>query len=55
MFDSVTRLGRIQSKDFDEKLTQSLENIGNLDFVEYRGSSDVIGHGYFHKSPAASS
>jgi esterase/lipase superfamily enzyme len=55
LFDSVTRLGRIQPKDLDEKLTQTLENVGNLDFVEYRGSSDVIGHGYFHNSPAVSS
>lgn len=55
LFGSALRLGRLQAQDVKPDIGRSLTNVGNIDFVEHRGSADFFGHGYFHSNPAASS
>jgi len=54
LFGSALRLGRLQAQDVKLDIGRNLRNVGNVDFVEHRGSADFFGHGYFHGNPAAS-
>jgi hypothetical protein len=52
---SGTRFGRVEEDDFGVREQRIFTEVTNVNIVEVQGVSSVIGHGYFHSSPAASS
>ncbi|MBT8059102.1 MAG: hypothetical protein KJO33_05880, partial [Gammaproteobacteria bacterium] len=52
-------IGRIAPDVMEETISpqqiESMQRYSPVHFIEYRGSSDQTGHGYFHSSPAVSS
>jgi len=52
---SGTRFGRVQQTDLGEREQRIFTEVTNVNIIEVEGVGGVIGHGYFHSSPAASS
>jgi len=52
---SGTRFGRVQASDLGATESAIFDDIGNVNIIDVEGGSGVIGHGYFHSNPAASS
>lgn len=55
LFGSSFRLGKVSEEDLPAGAFEQLERQGNIDFVEMRGRTSFLGHGYFHSHPGASS
>lgn len=59
LFSSRRRLGRAVWSGVPEAqlelVSQELQKVERIDFVEHRGKAQFIGHGYFHNNPSASS
>jgi len=61
LFDSISRVGALVTNDqsredeFFRLMVEQLMILNNVNFIEMRGKTDFIGHGYFHNNPAVSS
>lgn len=49
------RFGRVQQTDLGAREQQIFTEVTNVNIIEVQGVGGVIGHGYFHSSPSASS
>jgi esterase/lipase superfamily enzyme len=52
---SGTRFGRVQQTDLGGRERRIFTEVTNVNIIEVQGVGGVIGHGYIHSSPAASS
>ena len=52
---SGLRFGRLKSTDIAHDDRDIFKRVGNVSFINVKGNSSFIGHGYFHQNPAASS
>jgi esterase/lipase superfamily enzyme len=55
LFGSALRLGAVSGGDIPEGGRAQLLKVNNLAFVETRGRTGFLGHGYFHSHEGASS
>ncbi len=55
LFSSIVRSGKLRRSDLDENNFRVLAGYDNFDFIDYRGSSGGLTHGYFRDSPAVTS
>jgi esterase/lipase superfamily enzyme len=55
LFGSIRRLGRVTAGSMPPEVARLAEEAVNVTVVESRIRGGVIGHGYFHTDPAASS
>jgi esterase/lipase superfamily enzyme len=55
LFGSALRLGAVTPRDLPAEVAEQLAQVGNVSFVEMRGRTGFLGHGYFHSHAGASS
>jgi esterase/lipase superfamily enzyme len=59
LYGSLARLGHIGSADVKSSLTETqmknIEENASMNFIEFTGKSDKVGHGYFSSNRAVSS
>lgn len=59
LYGSVARIGNLESSVVKSKLTDkqmaAIEENSSIQFIEYIGKGDAVGHGYFSSSSAVSS
>lgn len=55
LFDSLRRIGTVQAADLTPEAMAFLDESARTDFVNNRGKTGFIGHGYWHSNPAVSS
>ena len=49
------RFGRVQGTDLGEREQRIFTEVTNVNIIDVQGVDSLIGHGYFHSNPAASS
>jgi esterase/lipase superfamily enzyme len=54
LFGSIARLGRIDATMFTPDQIELIGNLGAVDIIEVRGSTDFFGHSYFVSNPKVS-
>jgi esterase/lipase superfamily enzyme len=50
-----TRFGRVQAADLGQREQRIFTEVTNVNIIDVQGVDSLIGHGYFHSNPAASS
>jgi len=55
LFGSLFRLGRLDEAMLTPEQLEHIRTIGFIDVIQVRGTTDLIGHSYFHSNPEASS
>jgi len=59
LYGSVARIGHLESNvvkaELDEKQMASIQENSSIQFIEFIGKGDAVGHGYFSSSVAVSS
>ena len=54
LFGSLARLGRVEASMLTPAQMEQVSQLGFLDVIQIRGTTDLFGHGYFHSNPKAS-
>lgn len=55
LFEGFRRMGQLRTRDFSEEQKRQLRRNTGIQFIDARVKTDLLGHGYFHSSPAVSS
>jgi esterase/lipase superfamily enzyme len=54
LFGGLARLGRVEASMLTPERMNQAGQLGFLDVIQVRGTTDFFGHGYFHSNPKAS-
>ena len=54
LFGSFVRLGRVDASMLPAEQIELIGDLGFLDMIQVRGTTDLFGHGYFTSNPRAS-